>query len=239
MGAVLKKIICPPSLKGYPGNKGANGVYQKLINRVPELTRVIELCAGSAQLSCKMKRPPLHTILVDMDYRVIDAWKKQNNKDVTAIHLNAVKFLEKYLASTGKTKTDFFYVDAPYVFSARRSGNKIYRHEMTDQDHIDLLKLLRTVKCNCMISNYNNPIYNRMLKKWHRYEFKVMTHQGPATEVIWMNYPTPEVLHDYSFVGADCWKRQGVTRKIIRLSNKLRALSALERNAIIARALKK
>jgi len=54
-----------------------------------------------------------------------------------------------------------------------------------------------------------------------------------ATEYIWYNYPTPEKLHDYSFLGNDFTDRQRIKRKIARWSNKLKNLPALERNAII------
>jgi DNA adenine methylase len=55
---------------------------------------------------------------------------------------------------------------------------------------------------------------------------------------IYYNYPKPQVLHTYKYVGNDCWDRQRIKRKIERLTNKLIELPELERNAVISRITK-
>ncbi len=49
-----------------------------------------------------------------------------------------------------------------------------------------------------------------------------------------MNYPQPEELHDYRYLGEDFVDRQRIHRKIQRHVDKLLGLPVLERNAILA-----
>jgi DNA adenine methylase len=70
-----------------------------------------------------------------------------------------------------------FYVDPPYVASTRRSKS-IYRHEMTDEQHIKLAKVLRGV-CGCvLVSGYDSPLYNELYKGWERYEKIAVAQSG-------------------------------------------------------------
>ena len=60
----------------------------------------------------------------------------------------------------------FIYCDPPYPISTR--SGRIYAHEMTDQDHIELLELLLKHPGPAMISGYENEIYNNLLEGWHK-----------------------------------------------------------------------
>jgi DNA adenine methylase len=65
----------------------------------------------------------------------------------------------------------FFYLDPPYVLSTRKG--KAYRHEMTDEDHAELVELLLTIKGKAMLSGYSNPIYEPLESAgWARHDFK-------------------------------------------------------------------
>lgn len=52
-------------------------------------------------------------------------------------------------------------------------------------------------------------------------------------ECIYMNYDKPARLHEYTYLGLDCWDRQRIKRKIERFVNKLRGLPDHEREAIL------
>jgi len=105
------------------------------------------------------------------------------------------------------TPETLFYLDPPYMPDTRRAGG--YKHEMTIEDHKDLLELLLTIKGKVMLSGYNNDLYRSYLDDrdgWHRIDYKTACHaagrtrnsglQGkgmallkqPRTESIWMNY---------------------------------------------------
>lgn len=62
------------------------------------------------------------------------------------------------LAQTDGPNT-LFYVDPPYVKSTRSDGRDDYRHEMTDEDHRVLAKVLHAVKGMVVLSGYDCPLY--------------------------------------------------------------------------------
>lgn len=61
-----------------------------------------------------------------------------------------------------------FYCDPPYVMATRKSV--LYDHEMTDDDHVKLLNMLRNVRGRVMLSGYDNDIYNQLIGDWYRYD---------------------------------------------------------------------
>jgi DNA adenine methylase len=102
------------------------------------------------------------------------------------------------------TKETFFYLDPPYLPETRRAGE--YKHELTTQDHTELLEIIKEVKGKVLISGYPNPLYENSLKDWGtttkqtvassagrtrnsglQGEGKVLKHQG-RVEQVWFNY---------------------------------------------------
>lgn len=81
----------------------------------------------------------------------------------------------------------FMYLDPPYLLSTRTA--KQYKHEMTDKEHEELLKIITQSKAKIMISGYESKMYDDYLKEWTRMEFRGSAeHNGPRTEVVWMNF---------------------------------------------------
>lgn len=81
----------------------------------------------------------------------------------------------------------FIYCDPPYILSTR--SKRIYKCEMTDDEHVELLTVLKEHHGPVMISGYMNDIYKEMLKDWIVKTRKSNCEKGKsATEVIWMNY---------------------------------------------------
>lgn len=79
------------------------------------------------------------------------------------------------------------YADPPYMMDTRYG--KLYKHEMTDQDHLDLLEALAQHKGPCLISGYDSTLYSSMLAGWYREEVQARAQTaGQRTEVLWMNY---------------------------------------------------
>lgn len=81
------------------------------------------------------------------------------------------------------------YVDPPYVFATRTDKRADYAHELTDDQHRELLGFLRTVKGRVILSGYPSEIYDNALDGWHRVQRKALA-DGAAkrTEVLWMNW---------------------------------------------------
>ncbi len=101
---------------------------------------------------------------------------------------------------------------------ATRSDNRSrYRFEMDDDDHLRLLGIIKEYKCPVMISTYPNDMYAEELKGWRMLEFHSVKSNGAiADEVLFMNYPEPELLHDYRYIGRDSGNRQDINRRIKR-----------------------
>ncbi len=83
----------------------------------------------------------------------------------------------------------FMYLDPPYLIGTRSGSRKQYRHEMTDRDHEELLKVLVKLRAKVMVSGYESELYNDYLTGWTKKHFKSCAEQGsPRTETVWMNY---------------------------------------------------
>ena len=123
------------------------------------------------------------------------------------------------------------YVDPPYLPETRKDLD-LYTYEMSEEDHVELLACLISLPCMVMISGYDSALYNDTLTGWSTHTFSAQTRRGPATEKIWFNYPVPDQLHDYSYVGDTFRDRYRFKRKRDGWVNRLMALPDLERNAM-------
>lgn len=73
------------------------------------------------------------------------------------------------------------YADPPYLLDTR--GGKQYRHEMTEQDHVELLAALLQHKGPVILSGYPSELYDRELKGWSRITRKSYNqNKDPRTE---------------------------------------------------------
>lgn len=85
------------------------------------------------------------------------------------------------------------YLDPPYVFSTR-SGGKQYRHEMSDQDHIELMEMVVGSRAKIMISGYDCELYDFYLGNWNKAQITARTQNNKRrVETLWMNYDLEEV----------------------------------------------
>jgi DNA adenine methylase len=93
-------------------------------------------------------------------------------------------------------KGTLFYLDSPYL-GETRTVDSVYAHEMTANDHADLLATVRRCQGRVMLSGYRSEMYDRELSDWQRHEF-VLPNQAAGgkskrrmTEVVWCNFKTP------------------------------------------------
>jgi len=90
-----------------------------------------------------------------------------------------------------------FYLDPPYM-SETRSVPSVYKHEMTDSQHFDLLELIRSAKGRVMISGCRSAMYDDRLKEWNRHDFDLANHAASVlgdkakkrrmVESVWCNF---------------------------------------------------
>lgn len=80
------------------------------------------------------------------------------------------------------------YLDPPYVLSTR-CVHKQYRHEMTDQYHVELLEAIIRSKAKVMISGYDCELYDFYLGDWTKVQIAARAQDNRRrTETLWMNY---------------------------------------------------
>ena len=60
---------------------------------------------------------------------------------------------------------------------------------MTDQQHLELLDLLKSHPGKVLLSGYDNDIYDSMLVDWNKAYKSTQAEGGiKRTETLWMNY---------------------------------------------------
>ena len=84
-----------------------------------------------------------------------------------------------------------------------------------------------------MISGYESEMYKEKLKDWRIHKFQSAVRGGVNTEWVWMNYPAPVKLHDYSFLGNDFRKREKLKNIKANLLSKLKRMPVLEREFLL------
>jgi len=86
------------------------------------------------------------------------------------------------------------FVDPPYLPETRARGNKydlawrMYRHELSREDHVVLLGFLLELSGMVMLSGYPDPLYDEMLLDWERIEIEALADGArKRIEVMWLN----------------------------------------------------
>lgn len=218
----------------YYGGKNGSGVSQQIINEIRPHDVYMELFLGNGSVY-RHKKPAAFNILNDLDSVVVEQWRRSS---IDISNCAAVDLLTNYHFK--ETLHYCIYLDPPYPISSRRTARAVYNCEMTDGQHEQLLSVVNELPANVdvLLSTYENDIYKRYLGNWRLKTFTGQTRQGPATEYLYMNYQNGNgLLHDYGYLGEDFTDRQRIKRKINREVEKLKALPATERNAIISEVL--
>jgi len=95
------------------------------------------------------------------------------------------------------------YVDPPYLPETRSPANKydlkhrMYRHELTRDDHAKLLEDLRDLEGMVILSGYPSRLYDDALSDWSRVDRLAYADGArPRTEVLWINPTCTGTLAD-------------------------------------------
>lgn len=82
-----------------------------------------------------------------------------------------------------------FYLDPPYVRAARAQRQReVYRHELSDDDHRDLARVLHSVKGMAVLSGYRCALYTKLFKGWLAIDRECRADGArPRTETLWLN----------------------------------------------------
>lgn len=94
----------------------------------------------------------------------------------------------------------FFYCDPPYMHETRATTGE-YKHEMTEDDHIELLNILAEIKGKFLLSGYPSKLYDGVadIAGWHVVDVEIdnkasgKKSKAKKIERMWMNYSSPTV----------------------------------------------
>jgi DNA adenine methylase len=89
-----------------------------------------------------------------------------------------------------------FYLDPPYLHETRATTGEFGEHEMTPEQHGELLELLSKIKGRFLLSGYRSKMYDAAAKRrgWRRYDFTVPNQAAGGkkkrrmTECVWTNF---------------------------------------------------
>lgn len=212
-------------MDGYLGSKAASGLFQNIIAMMPPHDTYIETHLGGGAV---MKRKPItvNSIGIDIDPQVLSNF--DCDYPVHLVNGCAHHFLAQYDYSG----SELLYCDPPYLAQTRTSRYR-YRFEYTKHDHIELLKLLKSLPCYVILSGYPSSLYDDLLGDWNTLELQAMTRGGVRTEKLWFNY-TIDRVHWASYAGKNFTDRQRIKRKAQRWEKKYQALPRAERLAMLA-----
>lgn len=93
----------------------------------------------------------------------------------------AAKLIDRY-----NRPNVLIYADPPYMLDTRTTSS--YKHEMTVEDHIELLEMLDKHQGPVLLSGYAHELYDTRLKHWKRETKQAKAENGASrTEVLWIN----------------------------------------------------
>lgn len=109
-------------------------------------------------------------------------------RHVQYTNMPVVDWLPKFAQKGG-----LIYLDPPYVKSSRATPN-IYRKEMTDAQHVQMLRVVKKCPGKFMISGYDTPMYRGELKDWTLHVKPIANHAAGGRskrtmqECLWCNF---------------------------------------------------
>lgn len=232
-------------INNYPGSKAASGLWQMIINHIPECTFFYEAFAGGAAITRKLLQSN-HTVkyfyLLEKSINVFNQLYEEY-LETSRVHVKRIDSLEvlsqKLLDGINYDET-FFYFDPPYLKDSRRNTKDIYEHEFSIQDHEAFFDLIRSISreanCDFLISHYPCKEYDDLASELNLTykDINVMTRGGVATERIYMNYDINERrLACTDYLGHGRQERQRISRKKKRWANAIAKMPPAEAQAIL------
>jgi site-specific DNA-adenine methylase len=210
---------------GYFGSKATSGLCQAIIAMMPPHDTYIESHLGGGAIM-KRKPPALRNIGIDLDPQAIAGFRC--SYAVELINGCAHGFLADY----DYRGSELIYSDPPYLMGSRSSGRR-YRFDYDEQDHVELLELLKGLPCRVIVSGYPSALYDELLVGWRSVELQVMNQGGVRTEKLWFNF-TLDRVYWASYAGKNFTDRQRVKRKAANWGKRYQALPRAERLAVLA-----
>jgi len=114
-------------------------------------------------------------------------------RGVAILNRDWKEVVEKY-----DSEETLFYLDPPYVLDTRTGSEGIYAHEMTNEEHEELVDICLRLKGKVILSGYRNQIYEKLEENgWIRLDKEIalrakVVERGQEKpkriESVWLNY---------------------------------------------------
>ena len=209
----------------YFGSKATSGLCQPIIALMPPHHTYIETHLGGGAI-IQRKPAALRNIAIDLDPAPLERFAC--HYPVEKVHGCAHRFLREF-DFHGR---ELVYCDPPYLHPTRRSKRR-YRFEYEEQDHVQLLKLLKGLPCAVILSGYPSALYDDLLGQWRTLELQVMNQAGVRTEKLWFNF-TPDRVHWPAYAGRNFTHRQSIKRKAHSWGRRYQGMPPAERLAVLS-----
>lgn len=91
------------------------------------------------------------------------------------------------------TRQTLFYCDPSYLPDTRTAPD-VYEHEMTVEQHVEMLDVLTVCQGMVILSGYDSDLYRSRLANWNRHTFDLPNNAAGGrvkrrqTEVVWTNF---------------------------------------------------
>ena len=139
----------------YFGSKVTSGLCQPLIGMMPPHETYIETHLGGGAMM-KRKQAARNNIRLGLNQRSLS--KFDCHYPVTLVNGCTHLFLTHYHYHGSER----VYCDPPYLLQTRASQRR-YRFDYREQEHIELLKILKTLACHVILSGYASSLYDDLL----------------------------------------------------------------------------
>ncbi len=111
--------------------------------------------------------------------------------------IDAIELIKRY-----DDENTLIYCDPPYLQDLRKKH--IYKHEVNEDYHRELLTALKQSKSKVVLSGYDNDLYNTELSGWSTDTVRTVIQMGQhRTEKLWMNFDSG--IHFYLKKGELTW----------------------------------
>ena len=165
------------------GSKAASGLRLPLIGMMPPHDVYAGTPSGGGAIM-QRKPPALLNVGIELDARALADFSR--DCPVQLIHDCCHAFLKSY-PFEGR---ELAFVDPPCLRSTRKAPERYrHRHDYTEQNHVELIGILKSLPCQIMLSGYRSALHDEWLSDWRRLELQVMNQAGVVTEVVWYNFP--------------------------------------------------
>lgn len=216
------------------GTKGGSGVWQRIVSEMPLHRVYIEPFWGRGTIA-RQKRWAEYTIGCDLDPAAISDGRVLGALMFQTCGLGWLR--DYFAAQPGRVATfggaawldHFVYLDPPYL-----GCSGYYRHELSEQQHVELCRLFMALPCPAAMSGYMTELHRAELRDARATHYHTTNRAGrKVTEYLWLNYEPPAWYHDVRYVGGGRRQRERIRRRRANWSSGLEHLSPPERQAIL------